>query len=75
MLFLLFKEFQIGDFNQLFSSSSYIHGICDNNNIFTDIITDKDIESEIYDCYRISHQQIILYTHETDVASNIVFLQ
>ncbi len=35
-------------FNQLFSSSCYIHGICDSNNIFIDIITDKDIESEVY---------------------------
>ena len=34
-------------FNQLFSSSCYIHGICDSNNIFIDIITDKDIESEV----------------------------
>ena len=35
-------------FNQLFSSSCYIHGICDDNNIFIDIITDKDIDNEIY---------------------------
>jgi len=35
-------------FNQLFSSSCYIHGICDTNNIFIDIITDKDLDSEIY---------------------------
>ena len=35
-------------FNQLFSSSCYIHGIRDNNNIFIDIITDKDINSEVY---------------------------
>ena len=35
-------------FNQLFSSSCYIHGICDSNNIFIDIITDKDLESEVY---------------------------
>ena len=35
-------------FNQLFSSSCYIHGICDSNNILIDIITDKDIESEVY---------------------------
>ena len=35
-------------FNQLFSSSCYIHGICDSNNIFIDIITDKDIDSETY---------------------------
>ena len=35
-------------FNQLFSSSCYIHGICDDNNIFIDIITDKDIQSETY---------------------------
>ena len=30
-------------FNQWFSSSCYIHGICDNNNIFIDIITHADI--------------------------------
>lgn len=35
-------------FNQLFSSSCYIHGICDSNNIFIDIMTDKDIDSETY---------------------------
>ncbi len=35
-------------FNQLFSSSCYIHGICDTNNIFIDIITDKDLDSEAY---------------------------
>ena len=35
-------------FNQLLSSSCYIHGICDDNNIFIDIITDKDIQSETY---------------------------
>ena len=35
-------------FNQLFSSSCYIHGIYANNNIFIDIITDKDIQSETY---------------------------
>ena len=35
-------------FNQLFSSSCYIHVICDDNNIFIDIITDKDIQSETY---------------------------
>ncbi len=37
-------------FNQLFSSSNYIHGICDTNNniLYIDIITDKDLDSEIY---------------------------
>ena len=37
-------------FNQLFSSSNYIHGICDTNNniLYIDIITDKLIDSEIY---------------------------
>ncbi len=35
-------------FNQLFASSCYIHGICSNNNIYIDIITDKDISSETY---------------------------
>ena len=35
-------------FNQLFSSSNYIHGICANNNIYIDIITTKDISSETY---------------------------
>ncbi len=35
-------------FNQLFASSCYIHGICDSNNIFIDIITDKDLDSETY---------------------------
>ena len=37
-------------FNQLFSSSNYIHGICDTNNniLYIDIITNKDIDSEIY---------------------------
>jgi len=35
-------------FNQLFSSSCYIHGICDDNNIYIDIITDKDIDSDVY---------------------------
>ena len=37
-------------FNQLFSSSNYIHGIIDNiNNIlYIDIITNKDIDSETY---------------------------
>ena len=37
-------------FNQLFSSSNYIHGICDTNNniLYIDIITDKDIDSETY---------------------------
>ncbi len=37
-------------FNQLFSSSCYIHGICDTNNniLYIDIITNKDISSETY---------------------------
>ncbi len=37
-------------FNQLFSSSCYIHGICDTNNniLYIDIITDKLIDSETY---------------------------
>ncbi len=35
-------------FNQLFSSSCYIHGICDSNTIFIDIMTDKCIDSEVY---------------------------
>ncbi len=37
-------------FNQLFSSSNYIHGICDtmNNILYIDIITDKLIDSETY---------------------------
>ncbi len=47
-------------FNQLFSSSCYIHGICDSNNnsnsnIFIDIITDKDLESETYVKLTASH--------------------
>ncbi len=43
-------ELVIRDLIWLFSSSCYIHGICDtnNNNIFIDIITNKDIDSEIY---------------------------
>ena len=35
-------------FNQLFSSSCDIHGTCDSNNIFIDVLTDKDLESEVY---------------------------
>ena len=35
-------------FNQLFSSSCYIHGICSNNNIYIDVLTTEDIDSEIY---------------------------
>ena len=37
-------------FNQLFSSSCYIHGICDTNNniLYIDVLTNKDIDSEIY---------------------------
>ncbi len=36
-------------FNQLFSSSCYIHGICDTNNniLYIDVLTNKDIDSEI----------------------------
>ena len=46
----LYYTLRISDrgFNQLFSSSCYINGICDSNNIFIDIITDKDLESEVY---------------------------
>ncbi len=37
-------------FNQLFSSSCYIHGICDTNNniLYIDVLTNKDIQSETY---------------------------